>query len=88
VLDIEENARRGPAPEARQSQISQATAVVLKWRCARAGVWGIDGMKSLSWFRSVAPHHRVAGYCCVLVAAAYVVAIALLVAYLLSDLLS
>jgi hypothetical protein len=44
-------------------------------------------MKSLSWFRTIAPHHRVAGYCCVLVAALYVAAIALLVAYLLSDLL-
>jgi hypothetical protein len=43
-------------------------------------------MKSLSWFRHVAPQHRVAGYCCVFVAAAYVVAVTLLVAYLLSDL--
>jgi hypothetical protein len=40
-------------------------------------------MKSLSWLRSVAPHRRIAGYCCVFVAAAYIVAVALLVAYLL-----
>jgi hypothetical protein len=44
-------------------------------------------MKSLSGFGSVAPHHRVAGYCCVFAAAAYVAAVALLVAYLLGDLL-
>jgi hypothetical protein len=44
-------------------------------------------MKSMSWFRNIAPHRRVAGYCCVLAAAAYVAAVALLVAYLLSDLL-
>jgi hypothetical protein len=44
-------------------------------------------MKSLSWIRSAAPHRRVAGYCCVLVVSIYVAAIALLVAYLLGDLL-
>jgi hypothetical protein len=44
-------------------------------------------MKSLSRVRDVAPHQRAAGYCCVFVAAAYVAAVALLVAYLLGDLL-
>jgi hypothetical protein len=44
-------------------------------------------MKSPFWIRSAAPHRRVAGYCCVFVVSAYVAAIALLVAYLLSDLL-
>jgi hypothetical protein len=44
-------------------------------------------MKSLSRPRDVVPHHRTAGYCCVFVAAAYVAAVALLVAYLLGDLL-
>ena len=44
-------------------------------------------MKALSWLKSATPHHRVAGYCCVLVAAVYVAAIALLVAYLLGDLI-
>jgi hypothetical protein len=44
-------------------------------------------MKSLSWIRSAAPNRRVAGYCCVFVVAAYVAAIALLVAYLLGTLL-
>jgi hypothetical protein len=41
----------------------------------------------LSGFGRVVPHKHVAGYCCVLVAAAYVAAAALLVAYLLGDLL-
>jgi hypothetical protein len=48
------------------------------------GFGGI-GLKSPSWFRTVGPNHRVAGYCCVFVAAAYVAAIALLVAYLLGN---
>jgi hypothetical protein len=43
-------------------------------------------MKSLSWFRNIAPHHRVAGYCCVFLAAAYIAAVAVLVAYLLGEL--
>jgi hypothetical protein len=57
------------------------------WRRAPSARMGVQGMKSPSWFKSVVPHHRVAGYCCVFVVAAYVVAIALLVAYLLGDLL-
>jgi hypothetical protein len=62
--------------------------MALFWRAARGRAFrGINGMKALSWFRSVAPHHRVAGYCCVFVATVYVVAVALLVAYLLGDLL-
>jgi hypothetical protein len=44
-------------------------------------------MKSMSWIKSVVPNHRVAGYCCVFIAAAYVVAVALLVGYLIGDLL-
>lgn len=48
---------------------------------------GTMGVKSLSWIRIVAPQHRVAGYCCVLIAAAYVAAVALLVVYLLGELL-
>jgi hypothetical protein len=44
-------------------------------------------MKVLSRLRTVGPTHRAAGVCCVLIAAAYVGAAALLVAYLLGDLL-
>jgi len=47
----------------------------------------LQGVKSLSWLKSFAPHHRVAGYCCVAIGAAYVIAVALLVAYLLGDML-
>jgi hypothetical protein len=44
-------------------------------------------MKSPYWLKNIAPQPMVAGYCCVFIAAAYVAAVALLVAYLLGDLL-
>jgi hypothetical protein len=40
-------------------------------------------MQSTSWPKKSESHHRVAGYCCVFMAAAYVVTIAGLVVYLI-----